>query len=222
MAVINYSKDKIREIILECLYERAQKSKGPSGIAVGIRDLTTLVKSKIDVKQQEISMNLQVLIKNNYVDEKEIQNTFTAAKYNAKPQVRYELSQSGFSLFDQGSKFDLGDRNAGINIQMLNSVAVLGNQNVVKNIVRQEYRDGYLKLEELEKRVNLSSDLKDEDKVNIQADIETIKNQFAKERPNIGIVNIALASLSMLADISTLAPYFENMKNWILSIFKLS
>jgi len=218
---MQYSKDKIREVILECLYERAQNSKGPSGIAVGIRDLTSLVKSKIDVKQQDVSVNLQFLIKNGYVDEKEIQNPFTAAKYNAKPQVKYELSQSGFSYFEQGSKFDLTDPNTGINIQMLNSVAVLGNQNVVKNIVRQEYRDGYLKLEELEKRVNLSSSLKDEDKVNIQADIETIKNQLAKEKPNSGIIRMAITGLSVLANISEIAPYFEHIKNWLLSLFNL-
>lgn len=218
---MNYSKDKIRETILECLHEKAQKSKGPSGIAVGIRDLTSLVKSKIDVKQQEVSINLQFLIKNSYVDEKEIQNPFTAAKYNAKPQVRYELSQSGFSFFEQGSKFDLADRNAGINIQMLNSVAVLGNQNVVKNIVRQEYRDGYLKIEEFEKKVNLSSALTDEEKVNTQADLETIKNQLAKEKPNTGIIQTVLTSLSFLANISELAPHFKNVKDWLLSIFNI-
>jgi hypothetical protein len=216
---MEYSKDKIRETILECLYERAQKSKGPSGIAAGIRDLTKLVKSKIDIKQQEISVNLQILIKNGYVDEKEIQNPFTAAKFNAKPQVRYELSQNGFSVFEQGSRFDLADRYAGINIQMLNSVAVLGNQNVVKNIVRQEYRDGYLQIEELEKKVNLSSALDDEQKVSIQADLETIKSQLAKKEPNSGIIKIVLSGLSFLADISEIAPHFEKVKNWITSLF---
>ena len=218
---MQYSRDKIREVILECLYERAKKSKGPSGIAVGIRDLTRLVKSKIDVKQQDVSINLQFLIKNGYVDEKEIQNPIAVAKYGAKPQIRYELSQSGFSFFEQGSRFDLADRNTGINIQMLNSVAVLGNQNVVKNIVRQEYRDGYLKIEEFGKKVNLSSVLTDEQKVDIQADLETIKNQLAKEKPNTGIIGTVLSSLSFLADISELAPHFKTVKDWLLSIFKL-
>lgn len=213
----DFSKDRIREIILECLYERAKTSKGPSSIRVGIRDLTSLVKSKLDIKQQDISSNLQFLIKNGYVDEKEIQNTFASARFNAKPTIKYELSQAGLSYFEQGSKFDKADRNAGINIQMLNSVAVLGNQNVVKNIVRQEYRDGYLKLEELEKKINLLSDLNDEDKVNAQADIETIKNQLAKSTPNKNIVNTALQSLSFLANISQLAPHFESVKSWILS-----
>jgi len=218
---MDYSKDEIREVILKCLYERAQKSKGPSGIAVGIKDLTRLVKSKIEVKQQDISVNLQFLIKNGYVDIREVQNPFATAKYGAKPQVKYELSQSGFSFFEQGSRFDLADRNAGINIQMLNSVAVLGNQNIVKNIVRQEYRDGYLKLEELEKKVNFSSDIRDEEKISIQADIETIKNQLAKEKPNTGIIKMALSALSVLADISSLAPHFGSVKNWLLSFLHL-
>jgi len=212
---MEFTNDQIRNVILQCLYNKAKKSKGPAGIAIGIRDLTALVKSEIDVKQQEISMNLQFLIKNGYVDEKEVQNTFATAKFNAKPSVRYELSQTGFSYFEQGSKFDLADKNAGINIQMLNSVAVLGNQNVVKNIVRQEYRDGYLKLEELEKKINLSSKISDEDKVNSQADIETIKNQLAKQNPNTNIIKAALLGLSFLANVSELSQYFSVASEWL-------
>lgn len=217
-----YTNDEIRETILKCLYERALKSKGPSGIPMGIRDLTSAVKAKIDIKQQEISSNLNALLKNDYVDEKEVQNPYAAARFNSKPTIRYELSRAGISLFDQGSKFDLSGKNTGINVQMLNSAVVIGNQNVVKNIVREEYKEGYLKLEELEKKVNLSSDIKDEDKVNIQADIETIKNQLAKGSPNKEIVKIALAGLSGLANISQLSSHFESAKNWIFSILGLN
>jgi hypothetical protein len=218
---MEYTNDQIREIILQCLYDQAKKSKGPAGIAVGIRDLTSAVKEKNNIKQQDISANLQFLIKNNYVDEKEVQNAFATAKFGAKPAVRYELSQTGLSYFEQGSKFDLGDKNAGININMLNSVAVLGNQNVVKNIVRQEYRDGYLKIEELGKKVNLSSELNDEQKVDVQADLETIKNQLAKSEPNKGIVQSALSGISFIADIVTLVPYFIAAKDWIINTLHL-
>lgn len=218
---MEYTDDQIREIILQCLYERVKKSKGPAGIAVGIRDLTSLVKSKADIKQQDISANLQSLIKNKYVDEKEIQNAFATAKFGAKPAVRYELSQTGLSSFEQGSKFDLGDRNAGININMLNSVAILGNQNVVKNIVRQEYKDGYLKIEELEKKINLSSELSDEQKVDVQADLETIKNQLAKSAPEKVIAKTALAGVSFLADIVAIAPYFNTVKDWVINTLHL-
>ncbi|KKU03304.1 MAG: hypothetical protein UX99_C0016G0004 [Candidatus Amesbacteria bacterium GW2011_GWB1_47_26] len=217
-----HTNDEIKETILKCLYEHVQKSKGPSGIPMGIRDLTSAVKSKIDVKQQVVSSNLHSLIKNGFVDEKEVQNPYAAAKFNSKPAVKYELSRAGISYFDQGSKFDLADRNTGINIQMLNSAVVIGNQNIVKNIVREEYKEGYLKLEELGKRVNLSSDIKNEDKVNLQADIETIKNQLAKVSPNHNIVKAALASLSGLADISQLSSHYESVKNWILSILGFS
>jgi len=219
---MNHSNDQIREILLTCLYEKAKSSRGPSGIAVGIQELTSLVKEKVDIKQQEISVNLQFLIKNKYVDEKEIQNSFAKARFNAKPTIKYELSQTGLSYFEQGSKFDLGDKNAGINIQMLNSVAVLGNQNVVKNIVRQEYKEGYLKIEELEKKVNLSSELNDEQKINVQADLETIKNQLAKSEPNKEIVKTAMSGLSFIADIVTLSPYLSTAMDWIKSALNLS
>lgn len=218
---MEYTNDQIREIILQCLYEQAQKSKGSAGIAVGIRDLTSTVKEKADIKQQDISANLQFLIKNGYVDEKEVQNAFATAKFGAKPSVRYELSQTGLSYFDQGSKFNLGDKNAGININMLNSVAILGNQNVVKNIVRQEYKDGYLKLEELEKKINLSSELSDEQKVDAQADLETIKNQLAKSNPDKNIIQTALSGIGFVADIVALSPYFIPAKEWIINTLHL-
>lgn len=211
------SQDQIRETILQCLYDHAKQSKGPSKIPMGIRDLTSSVKLKLEIKQQEISSNLFALVKNGYVDEKEVQNPYAAAKYNSKPTIKYELSRAGISLFEQGSKFDLSDKNAGINIQMLNSVAVIGNSNVIKNIVREEYRDGYLKIEELEKKVNLSSSLQDEDKVNIQADLETIKNQLAKTQPNKTIISGILSTLSFLSNISELGQHFNSIKEWFFS-----
>ncbi len=207
--------DIIKQAILDALFENAQKAKGPRAIPLGIRDLSSVVKAKVGAKTQETSLNLQSLIKSGYVDEKEIQNTFAAAKFNSKPSVKYELSRDGMSLFDKGSRFDRADRNAGINISAVGSTVVVGNQNVVKNIVREEYREGYLKLEELGKRINSLSEVSDDRKVEAQADIETIKNQLAKKAPDKGIVGTSLKGLAFAADIAAVAPYLHAAELWL-------
>ncbi len=70
-------------------------------------------------------------------------------------------------------------------------------------------------LEQLKKEVLKSNEIEDVEKGNFAADIETVKNQVAKTKPNIDIIKMSWASLGALANFEGLIQLYERLKPMI-------
>lgn len=88
------------------------------------------------------------------------------------------------------------------------------------NFIRQEYGELYKNLDLLLEEVIKSSVLSDEKKLNYQSDIETIKNQLAKEEPNKNILKQAWNGLVGLAIIESIMQFYERVKPLIENLLK--
>jgi hypothetical protein len=69
-------------------------------------------------------------------------------------------------------------------VTTISGVTVIGNQ----NIVNTQFADLSRALTEMEKAITTSEKFKDEAKLNVASDIETIQVQLAKPEPNRGII----------------------------------
>lgn len=66
----------------------------------------------------------------------------------------------------------------------IKGVTVVGSENVV-NV---EYSDLYEVLDALEEEASKVKTLSDEDKLNVTADVESLKNQLSKPKPNRNVI----------------------------------
>jgi len=178
--------DVIRETILSYLYELHQKARSLKSASTNIRDLKRAMKQE-NISQQEVIANLDYLIQKDWVKAEIEQKTFTTKSGISVPSTstRYKITDVGIDKIEGESAFQRRDRYAGINITNIQGVTVIGDENVVN----AEYSDLYQALNELEKSVSSSNKLSDEEKLNITADAESLKNQLSKSKPDKTIVS---------------------------------
>lgn len=102
-----------------------------------------------------------------------------------KSEVRkYKISDIGIDKLEGASVYSKPDRFHGINIMNIKGVTVVGS----KNVVNVKYSDLYEVLDALEEEVSKEKTLSDEDKLNVTADIESLKNQLSKPKPNRNVI----------------------------------
>lgn len=216
--------DSIREKILSSLYDKHKKARSLNGQLMGIREIAQAVRSLEPLsKETLVASNLTFLVKNDFIEEKEIENTYAKTRYgNAKPTYKYQLTREGLAYFESGSKFDKSNIFAGIgDITGNGNYIILGNNNNISSLSNITYSEGNKLAEELRRRVNALGELTDSEKISVQSDIETIKNQLSKDDPDKEIISKAKNNLGFLADIVTIAPHVSNLFLWILENFNV-
>jgi len=177
--------DIIRETILHYLYELHQKARSLKSAATNISALKKAMKQK-SISQQDVVANLDYLIQKGWVKPVIEQKTFTTRSGISVPSTstRYKITDVGIDKIEGESAFQRQDKYAGINITNIQGVTVIGDENVVN----AEYSDLYQALNEFEKSISSSDKLSDEDKLNVTADVESLKNQLSKPKPNRAII----------------------------------
>lgn len=177
--------DVIRDAILRHLYELHQNARGPKGVATKIRDLHSVMKEQ-GISRKEVNSNLDYLIQKGWVREVPIERSFTTPQGTVrKSEVpTYKISDIGIDKLEGASVYSKADRFQGINITNIKGVTVVGSENVV-NV---EYSDLYEVLDVFEEEVSKAENLSDEDRLNVTADIESLKNQLSKSKPNRDVI----------------------------------
>jgi len=218
------SPDEIREKILSALYRIHSTARSRDSQVTGIRDLAKEVKKELpDIKEQQVFSNTAFLVTNGYVDEVEVKNFFAEKKFgNSKPSIKYRLSREGLAYFEHGSKFDHSSVFAGIgDISGSGNNIIIGNQNSITSIANTQYSEGHRLAEDLRRRVNALGELTDEEKISIQSDLETIKSQLAKPKPDTGILQRAKENIAFLVDIITVAAPTIALLTWLGTQFHI-
>jgi hypothetical protein len=193
--------DKLCKLILEDLNKRHESGKTKRKLGI-----FKSRKIKIDgYNQAEINSNFDYLLQTGYIKKE---------KFNSSDFFR--ISDRGINHLRGPSMFQKSNRAQGINIKNVNGIVIIGNN----NLVRQSFSELYENLEKLLIEIKNSLKISDEDKINYQAEIETIKDQLAKKDPTKKILQNAWNGLAALATIEGLVQFYDQVKNLILPIIK--
>jgi hypothetical protein len=188
--------DEIRRQILEYFYNRnsaATSRFGKKGSASKISDVKRELKSLFSLTQQQVMSNLTYLIDRGWIKTVDKEKTVAVAGGTIPSTVTwYEITALGIEKIEGDSEFKPVDRYAGINITAGgNSVITMGDGNVV-NVA---YRQLHEALDELKQAVTLSRTLTETIKLETAVDIESLKDQLAKQQPNRQVVRTLWTSI---------------------------
>ncbi len=187
----NISPDTVREDVLNFLYQKYKKSRSVKNQAATIREIKKALKQK-GYKEQEIAGAISFLLDRGWIkEEKEKTKFFIKDKLTEGEKISYRISDIGISHFEGPSKFTSQNKFSGINITNISGVTIVGNNNIVRN----EYLDLFHHLDELAEVLRSSTVLTDEEKADIQSDIETIKSQLGKQNPNKKVISLVWENL---------------------------
>ncbi|MCH8027768.1 MAG: hypothetical protein IID63_06555 [candidate division Zixibacteria bacterium] len=212
--------DSIRKQILEYFYERnrnATSARGKKGSGVKIRDVKRELKELHCLTQQEVMSNLTYLLDNGWINEDPVEKTFKV-KGGTVPQVTmyYRISAKGIDKAEGGSQFEPKVRYPNININ------AIGNKNIITtgdgNVINTEYADLHSSLDNLKDAMSKSAQLREDEKLNYAADIESIKDQLAKPEPNKNIIYSLWRGLEKIATLSSVANAYNQVATLMQSL----
>ena len=210
MANIN---DEIREKILKYLYDRLKKA-----ISINNAKATdAMIEGALQregYKRQDIISNFIYLIQSGWI-KKEIETysydfpdslTGKSKKVREK-QIYCIITDKGVNHFEGSSIFQKSHWLTGINVTNVQGITIIGDN----NFVHQEFSDLYRSLELLKEEISKNANIKDEDKLNYQSEIETIKSQLAKQSPNKNIIKEAWTAISSLATVEGVMQFYKRV-----------
>lgn len=107
------------------------------------------------------------------------------------------------------------NRFEGINITNISGVTVIGNNNIVRN----EFKDIYQMLEQLEHKTKITSEISEDKKLEAFADINTIKEQLSKPLPDKNIIRSAMQGIAFLGSIPGVFDLYNMIKHAVEKLF---
>jgi hypothetical protein len=181
--------DRPRSLILRYFYERnanATSKRGKKGSAAKIGDVRRDLKEVHGLTQQQVVSNLNYLVDKGWIVRSELEKT-VRVKGGTIPSTTtwFEISAAGIDRIEGESEFTPDPKFAGINIHATgHNVITLGDGNVV-NV---KYSELHRTLEELRSAVVGSDGTDDASKLEVVANVETIKAQLVRQSPDRGII----------------------------------
>lgn len=200
--------DEIRELILNVLYSSCKKARSIRGIGVKSSELKKTLKQK-GLKEQDIVSNLHYLLQAGWVIEEREKFTMSRGGKTIEAERKfYKISDKGINHFEGPSKFQGVYKFEGINVTNIQGITVIGDGNYVYT----QYADLYRNLDLLGEEIRRNDQLSDEQKLNYQAEINTIKSQLSKQNPDRSILKRAWQVLKSIATIGSLITIFEKVR----------
>jgi len=198
--------DEIRRQILQYFYDRnadATSRTGKRGSAVKISDVKRQLKELYGLSQSQVMSNLTYLIDNGWVKTFDIEKTVTV-RGGTVPSITtfYEITAKGIDKIEGGSQFEPRERYSGINITAAGqNIITLGDGNVVS----ADFSELHAQLEDLKNAISLSPHLSEAEKLDYAVDVESIKDQLAKPKPNKTVIEHLWMGLQRLSTVASIA-----------------
>jgi hypothetical protein len=195
MTIAMNPNDAVRKQILQYFYERnhdGTSTYGKKGSALKISDAKRELKAKFGLNQQSVMSNLNYLLDRGWVKKHEIQKTvFVNGGTIPATATWYRISAAGIDKIEGGSEYEPKDRYEGINVTATGTnVITLGDGNVV-NAQFSELREH---LDELKSQITTAA-LDEKQKFDVAVDIESLKDQLAKQNPDKTILGRLWSSI---------------------------
>ena len=207
----------VRSAILEYLWKAWKNPRGMDSHKLKISQITFDLKKK-GIEKKYVIRNLHYLIETGWVIEEIKESQFFTGTMSVPTEKKtYRISKDGIDYFEGSSKFQKSNRLAGINISdVKNSVIILGDNNVVRN----EHRELFEALDGLGRHIRMNSEISDEEKIDHQADIDTMKAQLMKSKPDRDIVGKAWSTLKAIATINGIISFYTKVAPLIEPLIK--
>jgi len=191
--------------MLQYFYDRndhATSARGKRGSAMMISDVKRDLKTKYGMTQQMVISNLTYLIDRGWVKKCEVEKTVNVPAGTIPSTVAwYHISADGIEKIEGGSEFEPKDRYAGIEVNATGTnVITLGDGNVV-NARFSELRE---RLDGLKSQITSSAALSEKQKFDAAVDIESFKDQLAKESQDKAILGPLWTGIDRVASIAGL------------------
>ena len=211
--------DAIRNQILRYFYDRnaaATSRFGKKGSSVKISDAKRELKDGHGLSQQQVMSNLTYLIDRGWVKTFEVEKTVQVRGGTVPSKVVwYEIAAPGIEKIEGESEFTPVERYAGINVTATgNNVITLGDGNVVN----AKYSSLHTELTQLKDAISNSTLLTDAQKLDAAVDIESIKDQLAKDKPNKSIVSQLWKGIEGVITVANLIDYGTRIAPFIAAL----
>jgi len=218
-AEVEYSNDEIRQMILQFFYDRANNAtslRGKKGSSLKMRDVKSGLKTLHGLKDNQIISNLTYLLSQDWVKEEIEKKSFTTPKgvYIPSETHYYSITAAGTDKIEGPGRFT-PKRFSGINIEAVGSVVTIGDGNQI-NV---KFKEAAQALSELRNAVTDTNELKDEVKLDIATDIDSIQDQLAKPTPNKSVIQTLWIGIEKAAAVGTLADLVTKVSPFIVSLF---
>lgn len=160
--------------------------------------------------------NLTYLIDQRWVKTFDVEKTVNVRGGTVPSKVTwYQIAAPGIDKFEEASDFQQSERYAGINISATGSnVITLGDGNVIN----AKFEELHNRLSEFKQAISASS-MAEEWKLDLAADIESIKDQLAKSKPNKTIVTRLWSGVEKAAAVAGLVEAVDKVRPLIESLF---
>ncbi len=192
--------------ILQYFYDRNASSTsrfGKKGSAVKISDVKKELKSVHSLNQTQVHSNLTYLIGRKWVNTFDVQKIVHVKGGTIPSTVTwYEIAPQGIEKIEGDSEFKGEERYKGINITATGSnIIALGDGNVVNATFSALHSE----LNQLKQSVSESSNFTEKQKLDLAVDIESIKDQLAKDQPNKTVIQTLWAGIQIAVTAADMA-----------------
>jgi hypothetical protein len=215
-----YSNDEIREMILEYFYDRnntATSRKGKKGSHIKISDIRSDLKERHGFKAGDIVGHLNYLHSQGWieieVEKKSFTNPKTGVTFPSETEW-YFITASGIDKIEGPGRFT-PKRFSGINIEAVGSVVTIGDGNQI-NV---KFKEAAQALSDFRNAVIKTDELKDDVKLDIVTDIDSIQDQLAKPTPNKTVIQTLWSGIEKAAAVGTVADLAHKVAPFILPLF---
>lgn len=206
------SEDEVRTTILKYFYDAYKNPRGISSYKLKLKKIYSDLKKK-GIERKNVARTMIYFLESGWIIEEIKEIPYLTVKGESKT---YRISKDGINFFDEPSKFQKNNSLAGINMSNIeNSVIVFGDNNFIRN----EHKDLAESLGKLGNQIRISSELSDDDKMDYQAEINTLKAQLAKSNPNKGIIQKSWESLKTVSTLGGVVSFYMKVKPLIESLF---
>lgn len=193
-----------RQQILKWFYARnanATSHRGKKGAASKISDVKKGLKENYSMKSADVVSNLTYLIDKGWINKEEVEKTVRTKTGTTIPSTVtwYQISSAGIDKIEGESEFQENHRYAGININATGqNIVTLGDGNVIHADNQKLDRE----LASLKAKIATSDELDEAEKLDTSVDIETLRDQLVKAKPDRTIVQHLWARIEHVATIN--------------------
>jgi hypothetical protein len=214
---MNNPNDAIRNAILRHLYGVHQKARSPRSAALLISELSKALKSE-GYKQQDVASNLDYLVQKGWVREVVEERKFTTPKGTTQSaeRITYKISDAGIDRLEAASTYQRSSVGPHINITNIHGVTVVGEGNVVNTT----FTDLSRVLTDMKQAVLNEAKLKDEAKLDIVADIDSLQAQLQKPEPQKPIIQALWSGIEKIATVGGVVDFVHRAAELIQPLLK--
>jgi hypothetical protein len=194
-----------------------KKARSPRSASILVSELARALKP-LGYKQQDIAGNLDYLVQKGWVREVVEQRKFTTARGTTQSaeRITYKISDTGIDRLEAASTYQCSALTPNINITNIRGVTVVGDGNVVNTT----FADLSRVLSEMKQAVLSETQLNDNQKLDVVADIDSLGAQLQKPEPQKSIIQALWSGIEKVAAVGGVIDLIHRASELIQPLIK--